>query len=386
MTSDHLPGPAKNVTTDIAASHPEVEFALVLARTIDFLQADPEQLRSAIYELARHKLQQISDEDPAEKTRLMQALEVAIAGVESHAQKNPTDAFPQPATARLPGSRPEWAPKTAAIERVLGDIEERTAPRRINEDSQPAIRAGAQKRLASTPVRVFAVFLFFAAVVVGIVVLRRDGGLSSFHGMAPSVPAASPSPAPGPPPQTAQVTPPPPRDPNLPTSYGVYAQAANHLYELQLLPGRVPDPRVAISAAITKPGETKLPDGRPRFIVFQRDAAADVFDVVEVRIIARVKQATSFDASGKPVVSGDDDWVIRNISIPMKATPLKDDPMMYEVRPRDPNFQFTPGRYALVIKGRAFDFLISGAVTDKQQCLERLVAANGTFYSQCQKP
>jgi hypothetical protein len=173
----------------------------------------------------------------------------------------------------------------------------------------------------------------------------------------------------------------------LPAAYGVYAESAGHLYELPMLQGRVPDSRVAISAAITKPSGTKLPDGHARFIVFQRDAAPDVFDLVEVRVIARVKQATSFDGAGKPLVSaGDDSWVIRNISIPCHASPLKDDPQMYEIRPRDPEVAFSPGRYALVVRGRAFDFSVDGPVTDKKQCLERLVAANGTFYSECQKP
>ncbi|WP_052536064.1 hypothetical protein [Bradyrhizobium sp. ORS 375] len=159
------------------------------------------------------------------------------------------------------------------------------------------------------------------------------------------------------------------------------------MFELQQLPGRVPDPRVAISAAITKPSDSTLPDGRVRFIVFQRDAASDAFDKVEVRLIARVRQATSFDPSGKPVVANEDEtWVIRNISIPFRAAPLKDDPQMYEITPRDPDLQLTSGRYALVLKARAFEFSIAGTVTDKRHCLERLVAANGTFYSECPKP
>jgi hypothetical protein len=56
------------------------------------------------------------------------------------------------------------------------------------------------------------------------------------------------------------------------------------------------------------------------------------------------------------------------------------------VQPREPDGVLSPGRYALVVKGQAFDFTIEGTVTDKQHCLERLTAANGTFYSQCQAP
>src|SRR4051794_14453578 len=74
---------------ELATAHPEVEFALVLARTIDAMRADPQQLRSAIYELARHKLhEQFTGQDAAEFARLSAALEVAIQGVEAHLEKN----------------------------------------------------------------------------------------------------------------------------------------------------------------------------------------------------------------------------------------------------------------------------------------------------------
>ena len=81
---------------EIASTHPEVEFALVLARTIDGLTKDPEQLRGAVYELAREKLMQLAHDDPSEKARLMRALEVAIAGVESHANKYPVERMALP--------------------------------------------------------------------------------------------------------------------------------------------------------------------------------------------------------------------------------------------------------------------------------------------------
>ena len=35
---------------------PEIDFALVLARTIDSIKNDPSQLRNTVYELARTKL------------------------------------------------------------------------------------------------------------------------------------------------------------------------------------------------------------------------------------------------------------------------------------------------------------------------------------------
>ncbi|MGF6309565.1 hypothetical protein ABIB82_003837 [Bradyrhizobium sp. i1.8.4] len=94
--------PAQRTVRDISPAHPEVEFALVLARTIDSVSADPQQLRSAVYELARQKLQQLAHEDPKEKARLMRALEVAIEGVEAHTKDNLVEKFSVPPARALP--------------------------------------------------------------------------------------------------------------------------------------------------------------------------------------------------------------------------------------------------------------------------------------------
>ncbi|MGJ5206450.1 hypothetical protein [Bradyrhizobium sp. HKCCYLR20261] len=391
MTSDSALPRVK----DIAAAHPEVEFALVLARTIDAVSGDPEQLRSAVYELARHKLQQLSEDDPTEKARLMQALEVAIAGVETHVAKAGPQALPRPTGIVAP------QPSRLAVS-LIESSQSAVDPgvpslRESHATAVTSSRWQVRRLFESMPARVAAVLLSIVVVVVVVALVQRGRGDMVAR---PSSPAGAREPAAGavatsvpspqiPVPAAAPSAPvaAPTRDPRLPTAYGVYADSNGRMFELQQLPGRVPDPRVAISAAITKPSESILPDGRLRFVVFQRDAAPDAFDKVEARIVARVRQATSFDASGKPVVANEDEtWVIRNISIPFRASPLKDDPQMYELTPRDPDLQFSPGRYALVLKARAFDFSVAGSVTDKRQCLERLVAANGTFYSECPKP
>src|SRR5436305_112555 len=67
----------------------EIEFALVLARMIDSLKEDPEQLRSVVYELARHKLEeQFTQADLAEIQKARSALETAITGVETFFKSN----------------------------------------------------------------------------------------------------------------------------------------------------------------------------------------------------------------------------------------------------------------------------------------------------------
>jgi hypothetical protein len=47
----------------------------------------------------------------------------------------------------------------------------------------------------------------------------------------------------------------------------------------------------------------------------------------------------------------DENWVIRDISIPYRTAPKNDNPDMYEIRSEKPDVPLSPGRYALVLKG-----------------------------------
>jgi hypothetical protein len=164
----------------------------------------------------------------------------------------------------------------------------------------------------------------------------------------------------------------------------VYAISADKLYELEQLPGRAPDSRVAISAAILTPSRTILPDGHLKFVVFRRDSATNAADRADVRVVASIAREMSFDQAGKPVAKkAEDSWVIRNISIPYQTAPKQGEPDMYEVQSENPEAALSPGRYVLVLKGQAYDFSVAGTITDPKQCLERLAAANGQFYSEC---
>jgi hypothetical protein len=377
MSSGNLP----RSLHEIASAHPEVEFALVLARTIESAKSDPEQMRGAIYELARHKLQQLSHDNPTEKARLMQALDVAIAGVENHMKGGVIEKLP---VLHLPGSHSELVP----------------APLVWNEPTQPQGRSRynwaidddklttRRLRWASTATLRFCAILALFVTIAGIAVAQRRGAEFGSFGAAVTQLWTSPKVEPfkvaDPDKPAAEASVPPKSNMLLPTAYGVYAESGGKLYELTMLQGRAPDPRVAISAAITSRSATILPDGHVKFKVFRAGADNGASGLIEVRLIARVKRGTTFDNSGKPVVAAaDETWVIRNISMPYRAAPIKDEPQMYEVQPREPDAALTAGRYALVVRGQAFDFMIDGRVTDKQHCLERLAAANGIFYSEC---
>ena len=58
---------------------------------------------------------------------------------------------------------------------------------------------------------------------------------------------------------------------------------------------------------------------------------------------------------------------------------------MLLVQPKDADFTLPAGRYVLALKNQGYDFTVAGKMTHPSQCLERTDAANGTFYSDCQK-
>jgi len=173
----------------------------------------------------------------------------------------------------------------------------------------------------------------------------------------------------------------------IPTEYGAYAVVDGRLTELEQLAIRVPDPRVAISAAISIPSRAHLPVGPRQFVIFRRDLMNSAPDRAAVRIVAQVVRALSFDSAGHPIKSNvEQSWVIRNDSYPMRVAPLADNPEMIIIRSETTDFVLPSGRYALVLKGVGYDFTVDGPVTDVAHCLERTEALNAPIYSECQKP
>jgi hypothetical protein len=170
----------------------------------------------------------------------------------------------------------------------------------------------------------------------------------------------------------------------LPTAYGIYAVSEGKLYDLSALPIKVPDSRIAISAVISTPSHVTLPNGKLTFIVFRRDQVSSAPDEVAVRVIARVVKDMKFNGALSPTISRvDDEWAIRSKSYELGVAPVGDNPEMIVIRPKDTQFLFSPGRYALVVKGQGYDFSVDGQLTDTAQCLERTKAVNGTIYSEC---
>jgi hypothetical protein len=229
----------------------------------------------------------------------------------------------------------------------------------------------------------FCLGMVLFAAVVGLVVYKPNSSFSFFKTEpAPSALTVA-TPAPDPKAAASAASLPFP----LPSDYGVYAVSNTALSELSLLPEQVPDKRIAMSTPINQPSRTTLPDGKTKFVVFRRDLAGNAPERIDVRVVARVTRALTFDAKGKASFAPvSDAWNIRNVSYEFRVRPIAGNPEMLLIQAADPDFALSPGRYVLALKNQGYDFTVAGKVTDPAQCLERTDAANGTFYSDCQKP
>jgi hypothetical protein len=361
----------------------EVQFALLLSRMINTVKQDPSQMRLAIYEFARARLKlDVSSADHAEQERLSAALEGAIRGVEDHTQRyDETARLPAPTAFAQVGFSP--APAEPALTSMIPTHPLNAAPAevlaptivRFRPEVQPVLQL--RTRVILSPlVRFYIGALLFGAVASLAIYMQRANAPSQ-TAVAAAQPSISPASA------VASASLPFP----LPSDYGVYALGSDAaLSELHALSLRVPDKRVALSTPINEPSHTTLADGKVRFVVFRRDLAASAPDRIEVRVVARVVRALTFDGKGKAgFVPVSNAWNIRNLSHEYRVRPIAGNPEMLLMQAENADFALPAGRYVLVLQDLGYDFTVAGKVTDPSQCLERTDAANGAFYSDCQK-
>ena len=383
----------------------EIEYALTLQRIISTVKDDPAQLRLTVYEFARARLKiDTSWTEESERQRLLEALETAIQGVEEFsARREQRERIPSNPTAQIGQAAPPVVSASTMVATV-GPVN--PAPEDILLPERAYLRPGVQPVVE---VRTQSPGSMLAGFCAGILVLAVIAGLAYYKARPPgfderfsqaisptvarhvappsTAEISSPSSAPAVDAKAAAASSPGPPPFPLPSDYGIYALSNGALTELTVLPERVPDKRIAMSTPVTQPSRTTVADGRTRFVLFRRDLAENAPDRVEVRVVARVVRALTFDAKGRPSFSPvTDAWNIRNLAYELRVRPIAGNPEMLLVQSDKADFVLPAGRYALVVKDRGYDFTVAGNVTDVAQCLERTDAANGEFYSECQKP
>jgi hypothetical protein len=385
----------------VAPHAQEIEYALILQRMINVVQEDPSQMRVAIYEFARARLKiDTCWANTDERQRLATALETAIQGVEKFSvNRDDRERLRPPAGAAQIGSAA--APSSTSIATIVPvtpAAEDILVPQRgyLHPERQPVVEVRT-RALVSTLARFCVGMLLFVAVASSLYYRQQLPLLAERLGVAQliSPKSAKPPVSPSPPVDSQQAStavaadhPPSSALPfPVPSDYGIYALNDGALSELQLLQERVPDKRIAMSTPVSEPSRTTLSDGKARFILFRRDLAGNAPERMDVRVVARVVRALTFDAKGKPGYSPvTDAWNIRNTSYEFRVRPIAGNPEMLLVQSDKPDFTLAAGRYVLVLKDQGYDFTVAGKVTDLAQCLERTDAANGAFYSECQKP
>jgi hypothetical protein len=371
VDQDQAPAPAAQ----------EIEFALILQRMITKATDDPSQMRLAIYEFARARLKvDTSWADQAERERLLNALEIAIRGVERFSVDRGHLLAPPNSQGQI-GQARSSSTALSTVEPFNPAAEDIIVPNRSYR--APEIQV-VEVRRPRPPIALLCVIAVVIASTVAVAYHQRArfapaGELTGSIAKAETDPSASVSSTAGQKPVAGPGFP-------LPTDYGIYALNGDRLSELSSLAERVPDKRIAMSTPVNQPSRTTLGDGKLKFILFRRDLLGNAPERVEVRVVARVVRALTFDSKGKrDLTPVSDAWNIRNFSYELRVRPIPGNPEMLLVQSENPDFELSPGRYVLVLGQQGYDFTVAGEINDVHQCLERTDAMNGSFYSECEK-
>jgi len=321
------------------------DYYLTLARVVMASAQNSPQLRKTIYDLARQKLQRQVDWEgkefyDADRSQRLLALEAAIEQIEADLAQGRLRQ-----TNFVDGDRAPLAPGTIEI---IPPSRFNDLPRQLEATLTPPHSAPR-----SFGVRFILPFIGVAILAVG--------AYSAFQRDVREIPGLDGNT------QTniaSRAAPSGQSDLPTPGTYGVYAVADGQLAELEPLPIRVPDGRLAVSPPITTPSTAKLATGQPQFIVFKRDLVNSVPEKVVVRAVAHLNSGPTLgSADATSSYTTGDAWAIRGASYDMRVAPVSGNPAMIVIRAADASFSFPAGRYALVLKGVAYDFSVEPDLT-----------------------
>ncbi|MFQ3458268.1 hypothetical protein PMN64_33810 [Bradyrhizobium sp. UFLA01-814] len=298
-----------------------------------------------------------------------------------------------PASIRLPPVHSSTAEASVAVREQQTILIEKL----IAEELQSSPR-DRRSVTSEWKVRNFVWFLAPTTVLlaIGTGMLMR-GNVASLFSTAPQVVSHSNATPVQPPPQSrrklkpaiatfvhrapieAAATVPPAR--SLPTTYGIFASSNGRMIRLEPMNIRLPDSRIAVSVLTTKPGTAVVPHGPLSFVAYQRELMTSAPDNAQLRILAQVARTPSSPA----VTMANDAWAIRSVSVDLTVAPVPENREMVELQPVSPDLVLSPGRYVLVFKNQAYDFVVAGKVTDKAHCLERTETPDGDRFTECRK-
>jgi hypothetical protein len=389
-----VPEHIDNRKVNVPASERPLDYYSILREAIQQTEQSSAQLRALVYERARFNLKRealfgYSSMGLADVVRHVNELELAIARIEA----NSADGQPNPAyweqadlleAARSTSSNPVQIMPPRAIPPLFMGLNpfqwgENRKPNQRPEEIGPYVRAAI--RITGLAV--------IGIVFIGTVIIA--GALWYLPKVSPQIEIAQKSPRTSDPAVKGSG----PGESNagstvnssnlpfpLPTSFGVYALTDNKLIELEALSMKVPDPRVALSPEITKPGVTTVSDNKPAFILFRRDLLNSAPGKITLRVVARMARETKI-VGGKATVSAiEGAWRIRNTSLELKVSPIAGQREMV-IAHIDDNVALAAGRYVLVLNGLGYDFTVEGPTQALEHCLERFESANGPVFTEC---
>ena len=342
-----------------------------LARIVIAIAPDDARMRRKVYDFARHKLRQQLDRQSSvlngtERAKQLLELEAAIEQIEVEFGDDKS---------RL--TYPALKVSSAIIYPSVEIIPPAVRPPPLCEPHGEF--AVARNARATAPLH-RAVIMFVVAAALGAVayaIIQRElhwTSLSDGQTDRGVLNRATYTPDPS----LASVTP-------TPAAYGVYALVDGQLTELQPLPIRIPEAKIATSGTISSPSATRLPNGRMQFIAFRRDLVNNAPDKVVVRVVALVMQTSAISNGRVAVAKSDPAWTVRGSFYEMKVAPVDGHPAMILIHPASPDFSFPAGRYALMLKTMGYDFSVDGPITDLTQCVERDDEGSSPDYVECRK-
>ena len=219
-----------------------VEFALVLSRTIHSLQQRPNEMRQALYELARHNCnQQLKGRHGKEFRIARSTLETAIEKVEwFHSEHGEAGEFLHKLSSPLKHAERGSAIKNVTVEALPAAPVQFDGPQ------------SALKPPASMAIRLVAVLCALTTAAIALQALRSFGTNADSKKAQVSIetPAAVDTTQPM---QASDQSARKPQ-PLLPSHFGAFAVAEGRLFELRPLRGAY-DARVAISAVLRNGSE-----------------------------------------------------------------------------------------------------------------------------------